>query len=61
MTMVDKMDEILGSTLYNLSCPCCGSKTDMYIPEGFADNAPVTYYCEDCGIKTPATRVESWN
>ena len=61
MTMTDRMDEILGSTLYNLYCPACGSKTDMYIPEGFADNAPVVYYCEGCGIKTPATRVESWN
>ena len=61
MTMAERMDEILNSNLYNLYCYVCGSKTDMYIPEGFADNAPVTYYCEECGIKTPATRVESWN
>ena len=61
MTMTERMDEILNSNLYNLYCPVCGSKTDMYIPEGFAGNAPVTYYCEGCGIKTPATRVESWN
>ena len=57
MTMAERMDEILNSNLYNLYCPVCGSKTDMYIPEGFADNAPVTYYCE-CGISLPLVRRE---
>ena len=61
MTMTERMDEILNSSLYNLYCPCCGSKTDMYMPNGFADGSPVVYYCEDCGIKTPATKVESWS
>lgn len=62
MTMTDRMDEILGSSVYNLYCPICGTSDSMMFPDQFSEEYVVAAICRECGTQTPMhKREESWN
>lgn len=58
MTLSERADEILNSTMYSIYCPVCGARESIMFDSSMFESHQVTAYCRSCGMQNPMSKQE---